>query len=118
MGGEVVRVLLRSCLRGDALERRLQLIVRRLGVAKDGVAFSGEALIELDHGAPDGGTLLTQVPERALDVRLVAEVLRAFRKIDARLAKDAPASGFASPVRQLGSADGAVLLKASTRTPG
>ncbi len=85
------------CLRRDAegeLRERVAegLASRRGGIAEDGVAFSGEAFVELDDRTRDARTAAAQFLERVQQVVLGADVFGAFGKGHPGFPKNLPAS--------------------------
>jgi len=76
---ELVVVGLRSLARHGELHALKGLVqgppAAPLGVAEDGVAFSGEALVELDDRLAESGAVAAEIDEHFLDLMLGVEVL-------------------------------------------
>ncbi len=91
---QVARGRLRGDGRGQPAQRAAQRLLPGLSrVAKDGVAFSGEAVLELDDRAADSRTLPAKVLEGGDEVRARAQVLAAFGQRHAGFPEDLAAPG-------------------------
>ena len=79
-----LRKLLADCAR----------VRRAFRIPEDRVAFAREAVVQLDDGLPERGVAALEVDEGRFEVRVVPQVLVAFRARDACLAEDPTASRF------------------------
>ncbi len=75
---------------------------KALGIAEDGIALAREAVVQLDHGAPDPRPPRCQLDERLLDFGPGVEILEALRQRHSGGAEDLAAARLGAERDELG----------------